>query len=354
MPAIKNDLYVSHSEAGAIFLLISMGYFIALLGSGFFSSRLMHRKTIILSAITVGMALLGVALSNNIWGIRAVTFLLGMAAGLYLPSGIATLTSLTRSRDWGKAIAIHELAPNLGFVLAPLASEALLLLFSWRSILSILGCSSILVGIAFARFGKGGDFPGEAPSFESLRTLFTEPSFWIMIILFGLGIAGSVGIYTMLPLYLVTQHGLCRSRANTLISLSRISGLGIAFLAGWINDRLGPRRTIWIVFLLTGLATILLGISSNFLIIIIVFLQPLLAACFFPSGFAALSSIGPPSARNMAVSFTVPGAFIVGAGLIPAGIGLMGDAGYFNLGIAFVGGLILAGSFLSLCLKLPK
>ena len=41
MPAIEKDLGISHGEAGSLFLLISAGYFTALLGSGFFSSRLL-------------------------------------------------------------------------------------------------------------------------------------------------------------------------------------------------------------------------------------------------------------------------------------------------------------------------
>ena len=49
MPSIENNLGLDHTEAGSMFLLISLGYFISLLGSGFLSCRLTHRKTIIIS-----------------------------------------------------------------------------------------------------------------------------------------------------------------------------------------------------------------------------------------------------------------------------------------------------------------
>jgi NNP family nitrate/nitrite transporter-like MFS transporter len=71
---------------------------------------------------------------------------LGAGAGLYLPSGIATLTGLVAPRHWGKAIAIHELAPNLDFVTAPLLSEALLNWTSWRGVLILFGIGSIAAG----------------------------------------------------------------------------------------------------------------------------------------------------------------------------------------------------------------
>jgi len=54
MPTIEQDLGIGHAEAGTLFLLISAGYFVSLLGAGFLSSRLTHRRTIIFSAISVG------------------------------------------------------------------------------------------------------------------------------------------------------------------------------------------------------------------------------------------------------------------------------------------------------------
>jgi NNP family nitrate/nitrite transporter-like MFS transporter len=277
LPTIEKDLGVGHGEAGSLFLLISIGYFISLLGSGFLASRLMHRRTIILSATAIGIALLGISFSNSLAGIRLGLLLLGLAAGLYIPSGISTLTSLVSPNQWGKALAIHELAPNTSTVAAPLLSEALLQWFSWRQTLALFGIASIVIGVAFARFGRGGDFPGVAPSVTSFRTILTKPAFWIITVLFGLAISGSLGVYAMLPLYLVTERGIDRYWANTLVALSRISGIGMAFLAGWATDRFGPRRIMAVVFFLTGIMTVLLGAVKGYWIVLIVFLQPMLA-----------------------------------------------------------------------------
>ena len=354
LPTIERDLGVGHGEAGSLFLLISLGYFISLLASGFIASRLMHYRTIILSATAVGLALVTISFSGSQGGLLLGLVLVGLSAGLYLPSGISTLTSLVAPSQWGKAIAVHELAPNLGFVLAPLISEALLRWFSWRGILGIMGVASIAAGMAFARFGKGGRFPGAAPSATSFQSILSKPAFWVIAILFGLGITGSLGVYAMLPLYLVAERGLDQYSANILVAVSRISGLGMAFLAGWATDRFGAKRIMATVLLLTGSMTALLGLAKGYWIIIIVFLQPMLAVCFFPAGFAALSCIGPPSSRNVAVSLAIPLAFFIGAGSIPTGIGIMGDLANFALGFAVVGGLIVAGFLLTLTLRLPR
>jgi len=144
-----------------------------------------------------------------------------------------------------------------------------------------------------------------------------------------------------------------QSWANYLVALSRISGLGVAFLSGMVTDKLGPKVALGGVILLTGSLTLLLGIVPGSWIVLIVFLQPLIAVCFFPPGFAALSRIGPQSVRNISVSLTVPFGFLVGGGAIPTGIGLFGDTGNFNFGIALVGIITMGGFILVRYLRFP-
>lgn len=342
MPTIENDLGLHHVEAGGFFLFISIGYCISLMGSGYLSAKFAHRKMIIFSSLATGSALMLVALSRNHWEINIALVIMGLAAGAYLPSGITTITSTIPAANWGKAIAVHEIAPTLSYIVAPLTSEVLLTWLSWQGVMASFGIISIMVGLLFWKIGKGGDFKGEVPNFRNIKLLMQKPDFWTITVLFSLGIAGGMGVYSMLPLYLVAEQGFERGYANAMISISRIPVLIMALLSGWVSDRLGPRRTIEIVFVFGGIMTILLGVASGDWVLLMVFLQPMLTACFFPAGFSMLSSITPSSARNISVSVTIFIAYLIGAGLIPAGMGLMGDAGHFGAAFSIVG-------FLTLC-----
>ena len=314
-----------------------------LLGSGFISFRLTHRDTIVLSSMAVGVALLAVSLSESLWATRLGLVALGVAAGLYLPSGIATITALVGSRDWGKAVGIHELAPNMSYLSAPLLVELLMTWFSWRGIIAVLGAASVGVGLIFMRFGRGGTFHGATPSPGTLQVLFVKPSLWIMMMLFSMGIGGTLGVYAMLPLYLVAERGIERGLANTLVALSRIPAPGAALLGGWVSDRLGRKQALMGVFLATGIATVLLGTVPGLWVIPVLFVQCLFAVCFFPAGFSALSSISAPEVRNVAVSLAIPVAYVVGGGAVPTGIGVMGEHYFFSWGIMGFGGLLLVG-----------
>jgi len=352
LPTIESNLGLSHGNAGSLFLFLSLGYFLSLLGSGHISSRISHKKTIAVSAIAVGTALSAVSFSKSLIAVRCCVFLLGISAGTYLPSGITTVTSLVNPKHWGKAVAIHELAPNLSFILTPLLVEILLRWLFWRHILLLIGTGSVIVGIVFARFGKGGDFLGETPNLSAIKTIIKTPNFWILIFLFSLAITSTLGIYNMLPLYLVAEHGVNHEWANTLVGISRISTLGMAFLGGLATDRLGPKTIMLCVFFVTGTLTLLLGVASTYWVIILVFLQPVLAVCFYPAGFSALSSISTPENRNVAISLTIPIAFVLGGGAVPALIGIMADLGYFSWGISLSGLLIMTGFFISFFLHL--
>jgi len=104
-----------------------------------------------------------------------------------------------------------------------------------------------------------------------------------------------MGIYSMIPLYLVAERGMERSSANALVALSRIPTLVIAPLAGWVTDRIGPKGTLRVTFVSVGVLTSLLGLTSGSWLSLIVFLQPLVAAAFFPPDsrcYRKLSSLG--------------------------------------------------------------
>jgi MFS transporter, NNP family, nitrate/nitrite transporter len=352
MPVIEVDLNLDHGQAGILFLFIALGYFFALMASGYVSSRLRHKNTIILSAVAVGLASLATSYSYSLWGIRLGALGIGMAAGLYFPSAMATITSLFNPQHWGKAISVHELAPNLAFVAAPLLSEIFLRSLSWRGTLALVGLASLLLGVVFIPFGRGGEFPGEAPALGFLRTLLHKPIFWIMVVLFGLGISSTAGVYSMLPLFLVSERGMDPDRANTIVALSRIPALGMALLSGWLADRIGATKTMTFVLLLSGIMTLFLGLAPNNWTVLAVFCQAMLASCFFPPAFAALSSIGLSSSRNLVISFTIPFAFLAGAGGTPTLIGIFGKEGLFAWGISLTGLLIIMGALLAGFLKL--
>jgi len=346
LPVMESDLGIGHATAGRFLLWMSWGYFSGLLlSSPLSSTRVNHHGTVVISSLGVALSLGLLFLCPSFSLLNLLFGLLGLFAGLYLPSGIATITALVPSRHWGKAIAVHELAPNLSFVVAPVMAELLLMLWkSWRGAMLIIGIASGIMGMLFA-FLLGVRGPRGRGYDPKTLPLLRAPALWATAGLFSLGIGASMGIYTMLPLRLM-EEGITRQAANALLSIARLSGLGISFAAGYLSDRIGPRRALALFLPATGMATIGLGLLSGFPLKIMVFLQSALSVCFFPAAFSALSQVFPEDVRNVAVSLSTPVGALLGAGLIPALIGSVGEQWNLATGMGATGVLLLAAPFL--------
>ena len=342
LPVIETELGLSHTLSGSMFMMIALGYSAGLFSSGFLSSRLTYSRSIALAAIGVGAAFFLIVANPSVWVIGFGLVFLGLVTGFYLPSGLTTITSSFNDAHWGKAIGAHELAPASAFLAAPLLVEGLLIFVNWQGILALIGGVSVLLGLLFLRFSPAGHFTGQAPTFGAVRGFFSQTSFWIMVVLFSLALGAGIGLYSMMSLYLVTDRGIHRELANTLIGLSRIPLLIMGPFAGWISDRIGPKPTIAAALLFSGLMTALLGVMPGRWVLLMVFLQPVMTICFFPAGFMTLSRIVPPHARNLCVSMTTFLAYMIGAGLVPTALGFFADAGFFGMAFVVLGCLVMA------------
>lgn len=341
LPTISDELNLTHGQAGGLFFFSSLGFSISMLFSGFIACRLTHRRTILTSAFTVTAALLALAMCRGLHCMQALLVVLGAGSGLYMPSAMATITGLVDPARKGRAIAIHEIGFNMSFITAPLTARVLLPLFSWRVSLLCVSAAIAAAGVAFMVFGSGGDMPGEAPRLQHVRSILARPQFWLIGAPFALAIGAEVGVYSILPTYLVKIEGMELNYVNTLLSLSRVSGLVMVFVTGWLVDRLGMKPLLMVVLPLSAALTALIGIFHGPLLVAVVFAQPLLIICFFPAALTGLSNIFSSKTINLAISLMIPFAYFFGAGLVPTGLGLLGERGSFTAGFAITGASLL-------------
>ncbi|MFH1834115.1 MAG: MFS transporter, partial [bacterium] len=352
LPSIGPDVGLTPGEAGTIFFLGSLGALGGSLLSGFLSSRIDHRGTLVFSILVTAAALMACYFARSVWFIQVVMIVLGVCAGLNMPSVTATVAAMVSREDWGKALSVQQLAPRLSYAAAPFLAVGLLAALSWQVALVVMGLFAAVAGIAFLVWGDCGGFPGTPPSLPLFGVILRQRSFWIMVFLFSLGMGAQAGLYTMMPLYLTQQRGFTVASANTLLGLASISPLVMTFFAGWLTDRIGERRAIFFSLIATGAAVIMLGSVSGGWLTASVFLTPALAACFFPPAFAALSRLVQPNLRSLAAGLAPSTAFMVGGGLVPIGLGYMGQAYSFGSGIVIVGAAVIVGSFVVFALKL--
>jgi NNP family nitrate/nitrite transporter-like MFS transporter len=350
LPVIEQEFGLRHSGAGSLYFFLAAGSCVGLYLSGHVAWRLSHRATIAVSGMTLGAALVAIAFTPSLLGIRAELLLLGIGAGLYLPSGVAVLTENTHEGAWGKVLAIHEIGPNLGYICAPLIAELLLGVFSWQGVLGSMGVPAILLSGAFLFSGLGGTAPAQRPGGAAVARVARDRAFWGVASLFAVSIGLGLGIYSMMPLFLVNDVGMGRVHANLITGLSRISGLFSVLVAGALADRIGRPRAAVLSLTAAGACAVLLGVVQGpWITPVLAFLQAASAASFYPAGFSLLSSVFPLPVRNLAVSMVLILATLFGAGGVPPLIGLLADTVSFSFAFSVAGAATLAFIVLFRC-----
>jgi NNP family nitrate/nitrite transporter-like MFS transporter len=354
LPTMAADphLAVSPSQAGSLFLVSTLGTLAGSFLAGLVSSLIRHRGALLVSLLGVALSLVGAYFATSVWALRGVFLVIGLLAGIHLPSSVATITATVRKEDWGKALSIQQLAPPLSLLAAPLLVVLLLRWFSWNTTLLWVAGVCAALALWFFFLGGIGAFPGDPPNRASIGPVLKTRSFWLMIVLFALGIGAQVGVYTMLPLFFTTERGMTPDGANTLLGLANIAPVVMVFVAGWLTSKIGEKRMIALALLLTGVMTVLVGILTGVALKVCVVLMAGLAVCFFPPAFSAVSRIVQPTYRSLATAFATPMGLLLGGGLLPLLLGYVGQAGHFDLGIVVIGGLIALGSVLTLALRL--
>ncbi len=354
MPVIADDVGVTASQAGSVFFFGSLGGLLGSLAAGTISTRFDHRGNFLTSMFGSAVLLMLAAMAGSVWSLGASFFALGVLAGVNQPSVVATITAMVQRRDWGKALSVQQAAPPLALVLAPLLAVALLAFVSWRVTLVAVGVFVALVGVALLRFRGLGEFPGDPPRLRLVGPILRGRSFWLMIGLMALGMGAQVGAYTMLPLFLTQEKLMTTAGANALLGVANLPPLAVVFAAGWVTDRVGERRAMFGALVLTGAATMLVGSSDGFWLRVGIFLLPAFAVCFFPPAFSALSRIVQPNLRSVVAALAPPVAFILGGGLLPLGLGYMGENHTFAQGIVIAGAVMAAGSVAAFFVRLLR
>lgn len=343
LPEIELELGLNHTQSGMFVLLVGCGFSLSQLGAAFLSAKWGYRRCILLSILGSAAAALLITRSDGFWGLAVGCMGLGLAGGLYVPSGIALITLLVHPKDWGKALGIHELAPNLALIVVPFTATAAMLLGSWRYGYLSASVLMVVLGLLYMKKGVDGDQRPQPPNIHRIREIVSDSSFWKLCVLLSIAVAVETGVYSMTPVFLVTERDFELSYANQLLGLSRIPGVVLVLFSGWLTDRLSPATTITIALGLTGAAVLGLGSGPDYIMIPSVFVQSAASACLFPPMLSMASAISSHENRALTLSLSIAVAPLIGSGLLPAGLAICGDVFSFETGLVITSLLIFSG-----------
>lgn len=348
LTTLQTEMHFTYTKAGRLFLFVAFGGSIGLFSNPFLTKLITHHKNISLACFFTGIANLNIFFATSYLHLSIALFFMGVITGFYFPSGLTTITSITKSKDWGKMLSIHDLAPNLAYIITPLIAEFVMLFLSWRYIFLFLAIVQIALSVIYSLYMDEGKFCGKKPDILLMKQIVKKKLFYILIFVFCVAVSAAVGLYTILSLFLTAEHNIARETANQILSISRILGLFITIFFGVITDKLGMNFTLKVFFVVTGITTVLLGICSGKFLIAIVIIQASSAVCFFPTAFAFISKKYGKDLRSTAISLITPISTLCGIGITPALFGFFADLNMFNEAFIILGCLIFISGYIFL------
>ena len=313
----------------------------ALFSSGPISLRIGYKRSILISFFIMIVSYVALRFAANYHQFMAVTFVLGISAGFYLPCAIPLITSSFKKAHWGKAISVHETAAGFSILTIPFLVVLALRWFQWQSI--FIGIAIVSLVMAFLLMSFSPDPRAVKGQNASLSRVLRRKSFWIITILWISCAVASIGVYNIIPLYLVTERGMTVDVANTIFGFSRIGGFIAMILVGFFLDHFNVRKIMFALLFITGIATIGVAmIHVYWLLVVMLFAQATFSVVFFPVGLMAIAKTTSLSERSIFTGALMGISSIIGPGLSPVILGAVADRWSFQIGILVVGILVTA------------
>ena len=340
--------------------------------SGIIADNLSRKKLIVGSLLVWSSVtyLMGLATTyDQVFWLRA---LMGVSEALYLPAGLSLIADYHSGGSRSLAVGIHMTGLYLGQAIGGFGAT-LAAAYSWNTTFYWFGIIGIAYAFVLAVFLKDKKrvAPEEAKESTpkkpqanvllSLKSLFTNPAFWVILLYFAIPSLPGWATKNWLPTLFAENLGLPMSQAGPIatITIAFSSFVGVV-LGGILSDRWvrknikGRIYTGAIGLSLTIPSLLLLGFGSSIV-------EVVTAGVLFGIGFGMFDANNMPilcqfvSVRQRATAYGVMNMVGVFAGaMITSVLGSWSDDGNLGMGFALLAAVVAVAVVIQLYSLHPK
>ena len=342
----REEFGVSFAELGLAVALMAGTTAVLQTPVGFWVDRHGARPFLVGGTLLMALSISAMASAPGIWAIWLLAILSGIGNSVIHPADYAILAGSIDKGRMGRAFALHTFTGNLGFALAPPVIAVLAVALGWRGALLLVGLLGIPVVAAIlwqSRILQDQPKPAKAVGGPSGREiLFTRP----ILLFFGFfllsAMAGS-GIQAFVITVLGKLWGTPVAVASMVLTGYMMGATAGTLVGGWIADAT-KRNLIGFVVVLTGFAIAMilaLGLLPipDILLPVVGLLGGLALGTSRTPRDVMLKDAVPPGQVGKVFGFVSAGLPLGGA-ITPVPLGLLIDAGYPQLVLPVIAGLL--------------
>jgi predicted MFS family arabinose efflux permease len=290
-------------RVGVLFLVTAPTAAVANYLSGRLSDRVGRKRLIVASFALSSINLLTLAAigKGNVlpFGLIVAQGVIG-APAYSLDRVVATDVVVDRTRR-ESAFATLRVATNLGAFSGPPLAALLIFAGGWRSFLAGLAALGVLGVLAASMLlpTTGRPTERERDTAVSLRTVFSDRPFALLLLSTLLAFTDYCGFEAVLPVIAVTTYGLSPSTWGLLVVISPLLVVLLQLRVLRISARIPTAERLGLATLLMGLPFLALGASADVPVIagvIVVFIVGEMV--WMPTSQAVAAQLAPPAARG--------------------------------------------------------
>jgi len=372
IPSIRRDLSLTNLQFGMILAAFQWSYAVSNVPMGLIVDRFGPRRVVAAAGLAWTFCAAVTGAMTSLLGLIAVRACLGVAESPIFPAGIKVVDAWFPNREKAAAVAMYEVAVQIGMTGAPLLGALLLVRLGWRLMfVSVALLSLVPLLIWFLRYRQPEDdvalktderalilaardmTRSAPPSFAAWGSLFTHFQTWAMIA-GGISYAGMMSFYLWLPIYLQQTRHFSIVRAGGSMALLGLIGIAGVTSGAFLSDfliRLGCQVLAARRLLVTGgamLGGLAIGCTAFFqgdtAMLVAIGAGSFASGLMSASWWALVPAIAPDARLVASLGSLQNGGAYLGAAIAPLVIGRLLDIG-FN----FHAVLAISAAFAALC-----
>ncbi len=243
--SIAQEFGASLFVLGVLANVLGFAFGLTSLPAGFLADRTSEKNLLVLCCLGMGVSSVAVGLSPNIYILGIALMALGLALGIYHPTGAAFISRVVTKRGLG--FGYQGVAGNLGVALGPILAGIIASFWGWRASYLIFAIPCLLLAAVFF-FTLRTETPFIQPSATEAKEEKTSlrPFILPLVLVCSAQVMNGL-IYrstvTFLPLYLSQRINVTFLNfdavmiAGAFTTVALIFGVGGQFLGGYFLER---------------------------------------------------------------------------------------------------------------------
>jgi len=271
IPIVQKEFNVGLDTLGFVVSISALLFGLGAIPAGWLDRYLGGKKLMIIYQLGSSIAALVVALSSSFYMMVTGLSFIGLFCSIYHPTGL-TLVSQNINKV-SKGMAVHGMFGSLGSAFGPLLAVSLATLISWRASYLVLAILySILALITFLNISHKNQNINSQKNILKKKTNKKALIYYFITNSF-LGMA-YYGFTTFMPIHLSESTygflpGISQNmKAGLFPTIVFIAGMIGALLGGKIGEKFDKRISFIIIILFNIPVFFLVGITSDFALII--------------------------------------------------------------------------------------